>query len=172
MPWKIKDVDKFKKGLDAEQKKEWVKIANRVLKSELKKDTGELEAEIIAIRTANNTFSESVYAEMSEYKDAIHKMNLGEISDNEYQLVLPVGTHYDDWYGDIIITETYINKLVDNQGVLKNVSPSLNSKVAIFVASFSCSSVMFFFLLSFSISFVITIITWGRSVSFECPFVD
>ena len=84
--WKIKDVDKFKKGLDSEQKKEWVKIANRILKSELTKGTGDLEAEIVAIRTANNTFSESVYAEMSEYKDAIHKMNLGEITDNEYQI--------------------------------------------------------------------------------------
>lgn len=128
MPWKVNDVDKFKKGLAEEEKKEWVKIANRVLKTEIEKGTDELEAEVIAIRTANSSFSEYTgkVVSLAEYNEAIRGMAFGEITDAEYQLVLPMGAFYDDWYGEIIITKTYLDRLVKNQAVLKNVQPSLN----------------------------------------------
>jgi len=51
MPWTIKDVDRFKKGLTSKQKRKWVAIANSILKK-----TGD---EGYAIRAANKLCTEA-----------------------------------------------------------------------------------------------------------------
>lgn len=58
MPWTVKDVDKHKKGLSTEQKKKWVRVANKVLKDCLKDGGSQKSCEAKAIRTANSKFSE------------------------------------------------------------------------------------------------------------------
>ena len=54
MPWTIDDVDGFKKGLTAAQKKKWVSIANGILK-ECQSEGGS-DCEGKAIRIANSKF--------------------------------------------------------------------------------------------------------------------
>ncbi len=54
MPWTVKDVDGFKKGLTPAQKKKWVSIANGVLK-ECQSEGGK-DCEGKAIRIANSKF--------------------------------------------------------------------------------------------------------------------
>ena len=59
MPWDIKDVDKFKKGLSSSEKKAWVKIANGILKacqSGKTKPKDDESCEEMAIRVANSKF--------------------------------------------------------------------------------------------------------------------
>jgi len=53
MPWDISDVDKHKKGLSEKQKKQWVRIANSVLKRCMAKGGSEKECAASAIRQAN-----------------------------------------------------------------------------------------------------------------------
>jgi uncharacterized protein YdaT len=55
MPWTVKDVDGFKKGLTSAQKEKWVSIANGVLADCQKK--GGKDCEASAIRIANSKFS-------------------------------------------------------------------------------------------------------------------
>lgn len=54
MVWDIEDVEKHKKGLKEKQKKQWVKIANKMLTSCLKKGVDQKECETAAIKTANS----------------------------------------------------------------------------------------------------------------------
>jgi len=54
MPWTVKDVDGFKKGLTPEQKKKWVSTANGVLKE--CQSQGGSDCEGKAIRIANSKF--------------------------------------------------------------------------------------------------------------------
>lgn len=56
MPWTVKDVDRFKKGLTPAQKKKWVSIANGVLKQ--CQDSGGKDCEGKAIRIANSKFDD------------------------------------------------------------------------------------------------------------------
>ncbi|MGW8177637.1 MAG: hypothetical protein ACWGQW_02410 [bacterium] len=58
MPWTVKDVDGFKKGLTPAQKKKWVKTANGVLKDCLASGGSNKSCEGKAIRIANSKFSE------------------------------------------------------------------------------------------------------------------
>jgi len=53
MPWSVGDVDSHKKGLTAKQKKQWVAIANSVLKKLMSEGKSEEEAAASAIRQAN-----------------------------------------------------------------------------------------------------------------------
>ena len=55
MPWKTSDVDEHKKGLTAEQKKKWVKIANKVLLDCLAKGESDKTCAPKAIRIANSS---------------------------------------------------------------------------------------------------------------------
>ena len=57
MPWTVKDVDKFKKGLNAAQKKKWVGIANSVLRDCIKNGGKDKTCAPKAIRIANSKFS-------------------------------------------------------------------------------------------------------------------
>ncbi len=56
MPWTVADVDRFRTGLSAEQKAEWVKIANSALASCQAEGGGE-ECDARAIRVANGNFA-------------------------------------------------------------------------------------------------------------------
>lgn len=130
MPWTTSDVERFKKGLSDKEKKEWAKIANATLASQLKKGTKELEAEIIAIKKANSMFGGKARA--MKYSDLEHtevKLVLAEAgTDGEYQLVLPRGTTYDSWYGELIFTNTFMKEMVKNQNRLKNTRAFLNEQ--------------------------------------------
>lgn len=53
MPWVEKDVDKHKKGLNAQQKRRWVKVANAILAECIKKGEKVSDCEAKAIRSAN-----------------------------------------------------------------------------------------------------------------------
>ena len=55
MPWKMSDVDEHKKGLTADQKKKWVKIANKVLLDCLAKGESDKTCAPKAIRIANSS---------------------------------------------------------------------------------------------------------------------
>jgi hypothetical protein len=55
MPWKISDVDRFKKGLTNKQKRQWVKIANSALNSCLSDGGTQKNCEASAIRQANGS---------------------------------------------------------------------------------------------------------------------
>lgn len=56
MPWTVKDVPRFKKGLTTAQKKKWVKVANGALKS--CQARGGKNCEASAIKIANSKFSQ------------------------------------------------------------------------------------------------------------------
>jgi rRNA maturation endonuclease Nob1 len=67
MPWSVDDVEKFKKGLSDKGKKQWTRIANSVLKREMKKGKDEKEAAASAIKQANGVVQ--VNKEYSVYKN-------------------------------------------------------------------------------------------------------
>jgi len=52
MPWTVSDVDKHKKGLSAQQKRRWVKIANGILDE--CREMKQKDCEQRAIRIANS----------------------------------------------------------------------------------------------------------------------
>ena len=54
MPWTVSDVDQFKKGLTAEQKRRWVAIANGVLNDCMDSGKSEEDCAPLAIRAANS----------------------------------------------------------------------------------------------------------------------
>jgi uncharacterized protein YdaT len=60
MPWTVKDVDGFKKGLTPAQKKKWVSIANGILKDCQSKGGKNCEGK--AIKIANSKFEERTMA--------------------------------------------------------------------------------------------------------------
>jgi hypothetical protein len=64
MPWTVKDVDRFKKGLSPSQKKQWVRIANSALKSCQSK--GGKNCEASAIRQANGSVGNNENMETTE----------------------------------------------------------------------------------------------------------
>jgi hypothetical protein len=59
MPWKIENVDGFKKGLSEKQKELWVEVANDALERCLKAGGTEKECDASAIRQANSVAGES-----------------------------------------------------------------------------------------------------------------
>lgn len=54
MPWTVKDVEKHKKGLSADQKRKWIKIANSVRSECIKGGGSEKDCDAKAIRIANS----------------------------------------------------------------------------------------------------------------------
>ena len=54
MPWSVADVDRHKKGLSAEQKQKWSRIANSVLKRCLAGGGSQKTCEASAVRIANS----------------------------------------------------------------------------------------------------------------------
>tara|TARA_Y100000310_G_scaffold269827_1_gene283312 strand:- start:25245 stop:26510 length:1266 start_codon:yes stop_codon:yes gene_type:complete len=146
MPWKISDVDKFKKGLTDKQKEKWLAIANAALKECTDKDSGQvIECEASAIRIANSRvgskkskLAETRYIEGSVVNNEGLEIEtrlllaLGEPADpdaDDFQMIVPVGVFYSDWYGEIIITNSYNDAMVDNwkTKVLGNREPFIDT---------------------------------------------
>lgn len=131
---KISEVDKFKKGLNDKQKKEYVQIVKAEETRLNKEGIGELRAEILAIRKANAMFGDkSKSMEYSELESTQMHIVLSEASPeaskaNDFQLVLPIGTTYDDWYGQLIFTTKFMKAMVSNQDSLKITKPFLNEQ--------------------------------------------
>jgi len=69
MPWTTADVSRFKSGLTARQKRQWVRIANSVLKK--CKDEGRSNCEASAIRQANGVVGNEV--NINDMKNAVEK---------------------------------------------------------------------------------------------------
>lgn len=130
--FKKEQVIKFKKGLEESSWAKWVRIANKVLKEKIAEGIAFLEAEILAIRAANSSFSTQEitglsFSDMQEHEE----LRLAEVSsgsDDDFQLVIPVGVTYDDWYGEIILTKAFMEAMVKNQTVLQKTKPFLNEK--------------------------------------------
>jgi len=144
MPWTINDVEKFKKGLTEKQKEKWVAVANGALKECTSKGGEKIDCEQSAIRIANSKFSEDAKLSQTRYlKDQVEtegdlrmetrlRLALSEIEideDEEFQMVLPVGVFYSDWYGEIIITNSFVTGMVDNwkNKVLGNRAPFIDT---------------------------------------------
>jgi len=129
--FKKEQATRFKSGLDESHWSKWARIANKVLKTKISEGIAVLEAEILAIHAANAAFSDKAieglsFSQMQEHEE----LRLAEVTniEDEYQLVIPIGTTYDDWYGEIILTETLMQAMVDNQKALKNTKPFLNEQ--------------------------------------------
>tara|TARA_Y100000310_G_scaffold210165_2_gene210779 strand:+ start:1152 stop:2486 length:1335 start_codon:yes stop_codon:yes gene_type:complete len=126
MPWRSKDVDKFKKGLDDKQKKKWVAIANSALRECLSKGGDVLDCEVMAVRVANSSFDNSKVLSMSDSPNPLNPsqhtdgeeihMALIEASDDEdeYQLAFPIGLYKTGKYGEVIVTKTFVDIMVAN----------------------------------------------------------
>jgi hypothetical protein len=91
MPWTVDDVDRFRKGLSADQKKTWVKVANGILRECQAK--GGKDCEGMAIRVANSKFE-------STTKDQ-HIMKKAKLSDRDSLDWRDVVERYDDMFMDI-----------------------------------------------------------------------
>jgi len=87
MPWKKKDVDRFKKGLTDRQKEQWVEIANDVLRR-CKADGGnEKECEAKAIRQANGVVGNM---KANSFKTCASSILRHEWWEGKYYAVAPV----------------------------------------------------------------------------------
>ena len=147
MPWTVKDVDKFKKGLTDKQKNRWVSIANSALKECTAQGGDNLECEVSAIRIANSRVGSHKNADVehkTRFIEGVHETNDGidietrmilslgaeaDDDDDEYQMVLPVGLFHDGWYGEIIITNSFADLMIDHwrNKVLGNREPFIDT---------------------------------------------
>jgi hypothetical protein len=92
MPWSVEDVDKHKKGLNDEQKKRWVDIANSALKSCMSKGGSEGECAASAIRQANGVVGHN---ENEHYSVHVSKQEAGftikeQVHQGRAHIVVPV----------------------------------------------------------------------------------
>lgn len=140
MAWTVEDVEKYCRGLTAAQKNRWVKIANDSYSRCC--DEGErtsLDCEVSAVKVANAKFADKDYS-LGEGTcpvfPEIQKVYMQEIVlkeaavSDEYQMVLPVGLFHSKWYGEVIITEGYVQAMVDNwkKKVLKEQEPFVDTE--------------------------------------------
>lgn len=127
MPWTVDDVDRFKKGLDADQQKRWVAIANGALAECMEQEgADELDCEIKAVRIANATVDgkeKAAAIEMANepnplkpdnHDDQVRLVFAEADVDAEYQLVFPIGLFKTSKYGEMIITRAFAEKVVEN----------------------------------------------------------
>ncbi len=126
MSWKAKDAEKFKKGLDEKQAGKWARVANAVLKKCVAEGGDILQCEVLAIRKANSEFEEDkadlqrapLAVLLDHTKDAIvslAEINFAKDKDMEgFQLVLPIGLFVTFMYGDLIITRTFVDIMLEN----------------------------------------------------------
>ncbi len=114
--FKPEDVSKYCAGmtLTPEQADEWLKVANEALAVAVGVD--ELDAEIAAIKAANATFRKAP----AKFSDRTHPYEamLSEVGPvdgtDSFQKVLPVGYWFNDYYGDLVFTKTFMDRLVEN----------------------------------------------------------
>ena len=132
LAFKKEEAVRFKKGLEESLWAKWARIANKILKEKVAEGIDFLEAEILAIRAANASFGghevEGMsFSDMQEHEE----LRLAEISssDDKFQLVIPIGTTFDDWYGEITLTKAFMQAMIKNQpAALKNTKPFLNEQ--------------------------------------------
>lgn len=129
MPWTVKDVERFKKGLTEAEKERWVRIANGALSSCMKKDGGdEIDCEVKAVKQANGSFSEKP-ADLANFSNPLRpkdhnepmRLTLADAGGGaEYQLAFPIGAFKTGKYGEIIVTRTFAERMVTHwrEGVL------------------------------------------------------
>jgi len=140
MPWTVEDVEKYCRGLTAAQKQRWVIIANNSYSRCC--DEGErthLDCEVSAVKVANAKFADKdyslgegtcpVFPEIQKVYMQEIVLKEAEVSE-EYQMVLPVGLFHSKWYGEVIITEGYVQAMVDNwkKKVLKEQEPFVDTE--------------------------------------------
>ncbi len=105
MPWQVKDVDKFKKGLTDKEKEKWVRIANEAIEACVLNGGDDDSCAPRAIRIANSQFKadEVAWGSFQEIK-----------ATDEFQLILPIGNWHHFWYGEIEITKETCEDMVAN----------------------------------------------------------
>lgn len=92
MPWTVSDVDAHKKGLNSDQKRQWVAVANSVLKRCMDNGGSEETCAISAIRQANGTvkvatsFTFDIYRASTNQNYEVRR----ETRDGRNYLVVPV----------------------------------------------------------------------------------
>jgi phage I-like protein len=117
------DAARFSAGLTLtpSQAEEWAELANKALGQATVAGADEIEAERYAIRQATGNFRSGAKA-LSDYKpvkrDPACEIALAEIdpkvADADFQLVLPTGYFFTDYYGELIFTRTFCEVLVKN----------------------------------------------------------
>lgn len=81
MPWNIEDVESHKKGLNDKGKRQWVRVANSVLKRLMGKGMAEKEAATEAIKQANGVINANKSENYAVYKNK-------QVLDYEVKLVV------------------------------------------------------------------------------------
>lgn len=127
MPWTTDDVDRFKKGLDEKGKKRWVAIANGALADCMKQENAdEIDCEVKAVRIANATVDgakkEAALAladrpnplMVEDHESTINVALAETAEDGEYQLAFPIGLFRTSKYGEMIVTRTFAERMVQN----------------------------------------------------------
>lgn len=120
MPWTVDDVDKHKKGLSDKKKKQWVRIANAVLSSCLKKGGEEGVCAAKAIKQANSVVQTN--AETSTYAMYIPQQDEYEVEIKVHEekpyMIVPVvmmveGVHNGS-HGPLLHTMEELGKFPDS----------------------------------------------------------
>lgn len=90
MPWTVKDVDNFKKGLTSDEKKKWVSIANGALKNCLEKGGEQSDCEAKAIKIANSRVDANGECFRKTFTANISDIIQRKTHDGREYLVVPV----------------------------------------------------------------------------------
>lgn len=114
MPWTVKDVDRFKKGLTTKKKKQWVAVANSVLKKCMEEGGNEETCAASAVKQANGVSNNQVNINITTENYTIKET---EHQGKEY-LVVPVimmveGVHNGS-DGPILHTINELGKIPDS----------------------------------------------------------
>ena len=87
MPWTIRDVDKFKKGLTQSQKEQWIRIANGVLQRCLDRGGNQQNCEASAIRQASGSIGSHIENIVQINRNYVIR---SETLDGKRHIVVPV----------------------------------------------------------------------------------
>ncbi len=91
MPWKITDVEKHRKGLDAKGKRQWVQVANSALKKCMDDGGDEESCAASAIRQANGVVGRQENEDMENYRLLSTTYDIREeLHQGRKHLVIPV----------------------------------------------------------------------------------
>lgn len=118
MPWTVRDVDKFKKGLSDAQKRQWVKIANSVLARCLARNGSEESCDASAIRQANGSVGTNAITDFYESAIQTNNYELRQTTlDGKKHIVVPVvmmkeGVHNGSW-GPIFHRSEELSKFIE-----------------------------------------------------------
>jgi phage I-like protein len=123
----IEDCETYRKGMTEKQKGNWVSAANEAFASCMAGKGNQLNCEIAAIRHANSMVNKKqtkaadpkpVNVEEVEGRRITTQLRLDTQlainQEDQYQMILPVGTFYSGYYGEIIITPTFCQVMLQN----------------------------------------------------------